>query len=100
MSGNNKFNAGSYNATHAENFRLQYDAVIVFDKCPSVSETAKLYNRLMMLTSQGHDVILDCSQVTAFDTILLRWQCHYVPDKWKRFTCSLETPLSGLLQAC
>lgn len=58
----------------------QHDAVIVLDECLGIAETAKLYNRLMMLTSQGHDVILDCSQLTVIDTTILQM---VVPFVWQ-----------------
>ena len=78
MAGNSPFNPGRNVGSFTSNADLQHDAVIVLDECLGVSETAILYNRLMMLTSQGRAVTLDCSRVTVVDTTLLQMMASFV----------------------
>lgn len=78
MAGNSQVNTGYNSASSTVNSDTQQDAVIVLDERLGIAEAAKLYNRLMMLTSQGDDVILDCSQVTVIDTTVLQMVASFV----------------------
>lgn len=78
MAGNSQLNTGYNSASSAVISDTQQDAFIVLDERLDIAEAAKLYNHLMMLTSQGHDVVLDCSNVTVIDTTVLEMVASFV----------------------